>query len=130
MVNESGDVDNDVEGALLLGKPGDLRIIRDVQDGGRQALVRLELHEQRGVDVGGEHERLLARHGDRRGAADALRRRCDQYPLARQSSRHPCLRRGRPRARPMLVHRRIRPIHLIAGTQAGDQRPFRVTASG
>jgi hypothetical protein len=29
-----------------------------------------------------------------------------------------------------LVHRRIRPIHLIAGTQAGDQRPFRVTASG
>jgi hypothetical protein len=30
----------------------------------------------------------------------------------------------------VLVHRRIRPIHLIAGTQAGDQRPFRVTASG
>jgi hypothetical protein len=29
-----------------------------------------------------------------------------------------------------LVHRRIRPIHLIAGTQAGDQRPFRLTASG
>ena len=32
--------------------------------------------------------------------------------------------------RASLVHRRLRPIHLIAGTQAGDQRPFRVTASG
>ena len=94
MVDESGDVDQDVEGALLLGQPGDLRVIRDVQDGGRQALVRLEIHEQGGVDVGRKHERLLARHGDRRGPADALRRRRDQYPLARQSSRHPRLRRA------------------------------------
>ena len=74
VVDEAGDVDQNVEGGLLLRELASCGI-GDVQDLGRQVLFGLEFDQQGGVDVGGEDHCPFACHGDCNGPTDPLRRR-------------------------------------------------------
>ena len=82
MVDESGAIEQHIDGANLLGGIGDGLSVENIKHSGLNAGKLIEVGEFACVEVGGDHPSPLGCIGLDRGASYALRRCGDQSRLA------------------------------------------------
>ena len=87
-MDEAGAVEQDVERPEFVGERGDRRARRSTSS--RRVAISASARSASLLlgDVGGEHAGALGGEGERRRAADPLRRRRHQRALAFEPSRH------------------------------------------